>query len=274
MPTKIATALFKGGVGKTTVAINAGHAASELLRLQDPTARVLIIDADTQAGATTLLTGRVFTENDATISTVLTGQHTLAEAIISLDNPSSGLDEEGQAAYAGIDFIPASPHGKVRVGGPEEFWQLRDLLTDLGLPYGLILLDCGYGDSDLTTLALVAADHVLAVTTPTTLGLNGVRQLMDKVAAMRRSFSHMRISGVVANDVAQQEVADKDSMVDLQKQLGDLLWEPPIPRRAIVKRSHTAGLPVTVFKVQAARDLVPRYTELARRMLTLQEEPS
>jgi hypothetical protein len=52
--------------------------------------------------------------------------------------------------------------------------------------------------------------------------------------------------------------------------LGDLLWLPPIPHRAIVKRSHDARLPLSVFKVPAARALVEIYTEVAQRLAPLE----
>ncbi len=272
MPPKIATALFKGGVGKTTITMNTAQAAVEILRRTDPDARLLIVDVDTQAGATMLLTGRTFSETDPTVSTLVTNQHTVDQAMIALDSPSND-DEEARAAWAGIDLIPASPTGKIRVSGPEQFWVLRDLLAKAELTHRLVLLDCGYGDTDMTLLGLVAADHILGVTTATILGANGIKQLVTKVTGMRRSFPHMRISGIIANEVVNTETNDQEVLAQLKEQMGDLLWEPSIPRRAIVKRSQTAGLPVSAFRSPAARDLVGHFTALATRILALEETP-
>lgn len=267
---KTAFANFKGGVGKTTAAVNVATALRDELRSKDPNARILLADADSQAGATALLTGRSPAEYKATLATVLAGEHTLDETLIRLDDPDSGLDEEAQAAWAGIDLIPSNPDSKIRVAGPEDFWMLRDLLEDSSLPYSHALLDCGYGDTDLTTLALVASDEIVVVTSVTALGFNGLDQLVSKVAKMRRSFPHLRIGGVLANDFSARETADQNVLGDMTAKLGDLLWLPPIPHRAIVKRSHDARLPLSVFKVPAARALVEIYTEVAQRLAPLE----
>lgn len=261
-----AYANFKGGVGKTTAVVNTATALRDQLRERDPAARVLILDADTQAGATTLLTGNDPDSYQATLATVLAEQHTLHEAMIGLDDPDAGLDEEAQAAWAGIDLVPCNPDSKIRVGGPEDFWQLRDLLQNTALPHTHVLLDCGYGDTDLTTLALVAADAIVAVTAVTALSMNGLNQLLGKVAKMRRSFPHVRVEGVIANDYSAREITDQAIYAEMAEQLGGLLWEPPIPHRAIVKRSHDARLPLSVFKVPAARALVDIYVQIAARI--------
>jgi len=267
---KTAFANFKGGVGKTTAAVNVATALRDELRQTDPDARVLLADADSQAGATALLTGRSPSDYEATLAKVLAGEYSLDEALVRLDDPASGLDEEAQAAWGGIDLIPSNPESKIRVAGPEDFWQLRDLLDDPSLPYSHAILDCGYGDTDLTTLALVASDEIVVVTTVTALGVNGLEQLVGKVAKMRRSFPHLRIGGVLANDFSARETADQNVLDDMTKSLGELLWSPAIPHRAIVKRSHDARLPLSVFKVPAARALVEIYASVALRLAPLE----
>lgn len=278
MAKRFATAMNKGGVGKTTFTQNVAHSMKRTLRASDPAARVLIIDADTQAGATRLLTNHAFRETDPTISTLLAEQHTFADVIIRLEDSAfiDQDDEDARAAYAGIDLIPASQDGKVRLAGPEDFWALRDRL-DLGetngdLPYAAILMDCGYGDSDLNTLAMIAADHIVAVSNVTALGLNGIIQLINKVAKMKRSFPHMKIDGLVLNDYSAQELADQQMLESMREDLGFLLWEPLIPRRAIVKRSQSAGLPVAaLLPLKPAKELDALYTAHADRMLALED---
>lgn len=273
MPRKFAFALYKGGVGKTTVVINLAVAVIGQLRQNKPTKRILVIDADTQAGATLLLTGRQLTETDPSVSTLLAGKNSIDEVIIELDNPDSGLDEESRAAFAGIDLIPASADGKLRVGSPEQFWQLRDLLDDRDapLPYDYIFIDCGYGDTDLTTLAMVASDDIIAVTSVAALGLNGLSQLISKVGKMRRSFPHVHVTAAIANDYAGRESADQAILADMTAQLGELLWTPPVPHRAVVKKSHDARLPLSVFNVPAARQLVEIFAEFAHRLITMEK---
>lgn len=274
MALRFAVAMNKGGVGKTSFTLNEAWSLAQILRATKPDARVLIIDVDTQAGATQLLTGHRFTDKDPTISTLLSAQYSFADVLIRLEDSDYLEDDDTRAAFEGIDVIPACHEGKVRLSGPEEFWALRDVLDEAeksgDLTHDIVLMDCGYGDSDLNTLAIVAADHIMAVTNVTTLGMNGAAQLIEKVAKMRRSFPHLRISGLVLNDYTAVELADRQVLEDFREQLGNLLWEPPIPRRAIVKRSQVAGLPVSLFHVKGARELVQRYDDIAQRMLTLE----
>ena len=264
----------KGGVGKTSFTLNVAWSLARILRATKSEARVLIIDVDTQAGATQLLTGHRFTDKQPTVSTLLSGQFTFDEVLIRLEDSEFLEDDDTRAAFEGLDVIPASQEGTIRLGGPEEFWVLRDILDEAEksgtLTHDIVLMDCGYGDSDLNTLAIVAADHIMAVTNVTTLGMNGAAQLIEKVAKMRRSFPHLRISGLVLNDFTAGELADQQVLEDFREQLGELLWEPPIPRRTIVKRSQVAGLPVGLFQVRGAKELVQRYDDIAERMLTLE----
>lgn len=274
MALRFAVAMNKGGVGKTSFTLNEAWSLARILRAAKPDARVLIIDVDTQAGATQLLTGYRFTDKQPTVSTLLSGQHTFDEVLIRLEDSEFLEDDDTRAAFVGIDVIPACHEGTIRLGGPEEFWVLRDILDEAeksgALTHDIVLMDCGYGDSDLNTLAIVAADHVMAVTNVTTLGMNGAAQLIEKVAKMRRSFAHLRISGLVLNDYTANELADQQVLEDFREQLSELLWEPPIPRRTIVKRSQVAGLPVGLFAVRGAKELVQRYDDIAQRMLTME----
>lgn len=274
MALRFAVAMNKGGVGKTSFTLNEAWSLARILRAAKPDARVLIIDVDTQAGATQLLTGYRFTDKQPTVSTLLSGQHTFDEVLIRLEDSEFLEDDDTRAAFVGIDVIPACHEGTIRLGGPEEFWVLRDILDEAeksgALTHDIVLMDCGYGDSDLNTLAIVAADHIMAVTNVTTLGMNGAAQLIEKVAKMRRSFVHLRISGLVLNDYTANELADQQVLEDFREQLSELLWEPPIPRRTIVKRSQVAGLPVGLFAVRGAKELVQRYDDIAERMLTLE----
>ena len=274
MALRFAVAMNKGGVGKTSFTLNEAWSLARILRAAKPDARVLIIDVDTQAGATQLLTGHRFTDKQPTISTLLSGQYTFDEVLVRLEDSEFLEDDDTRAAFEGIDVIPACHEGTIRLGGPEEFWVLRDILDEAeksgALTHDIVLMDCGYGDSDLNTLAIVAADHIMAVTNVTTLGMNGAAQLIEKVAKMRRSFVHLRISGLVLNDYTANELADQQVLEDFREQLSELLWEPPIPRRTIVKRSQVAGLPVGLFAVRGAKELVQRYDDIAERMLTLE----
>ena len=134
MALRFAVAMNKGGVGKTSFTLNEAWSLARILRAAKPDARVLIIDVDTQAGATQLLTGYRFTDKQPTVSTLLSGQHTFDEVLIRLEDSEFLEDDDTRAAFVGIDVIPACHEGTIRLGGPEEFWVLRDILDEAESP--------------------------------------------------------------------------------------------------------------------------------------------
>ena len=118
MALRFAVAMNKGGVGKTSFTLNEAWSLARILRAAKPDARVLIIDVDTQAGATQLLTGYRFTDKQPTVSTLLSGQHTFDEVLIRLEDSEFLEDDDTRAAFVGIDVIPACHEGTIRLGGP------------------------------------------------------------------------------------------------------------------------------------------------------------
>lgn len=272
----VTVATLKGGVGKTTVVSHLSPLLAQLLRHRHgPAARLLVIDADTQCGATITFTGRDPALYPATLATVLAGQHTLAQAVLSLDNPSTGLDPENAAARTGIDLLPSNEHSKVRVSTAEDLWALHELLHDLELHtlagVELVLIDCGYGDTDLTELAMVAADQIVAVLTPNALDVHGLNLLLRKIRTMSTTFPHLALSGVIVNQVTSY-LADEEVLNDLVEQLGDRLWQPFIPHRGSIRRANNQHLPMTAYHPQRP-DLIALFAALAQKILPAPARP-
>lgn len=259
---------LKGGVGKTTLVSHLSPHLVELIqRRHGSRARVLVIDADTQCGATITLTGHDPARYGATLATVLGGQHSLPDAVVHLDDPQAGINEVIAAARGGIDLLPSNEWSKVRVERPEDFWALHDLLRDPDATGDaeLVVIDCGYGDTDLTELAMVASDQLVAVVTPNALDVHGLNLLLRKIARMTPTFPHVALSGVIVNQVTSY-LADEEVLNDLVEQLGSQLWQPFVPHRGSIRRANNQHLPMNAYHPRRP-DVVALFRALAAKML-------
>lgn len=272
MPPATAIAHLKGGVGKTVLACNLAHAlVAKLHRDGDTAARVLVADCDPQRGTTYLLAGNdVAPGIKATVATLMAGQTGLAETVIHLDDPAAGLDAYRAAAWAGIDLLPANPESRgIRVSAGTDFWALRDLLSgaNLDLPHvRYVLLDCGYGDTDLTDLALVAGDGVLAVSTTAHMSVVNLGAMQDKIRLMQRSFPHVHLRGVIGNLYHAGWEADDANLADLRANLGEDLWEV-LPARTVVEKAFDRQVPVVDLPDRSVPDITHPLGRIAARLI-------
>lgn len=267
---------LKGGVGKTTVTINLAIALIRLLRRLNPTARIGVWDMDPQALCTALLTGRRPRDFKASVATLVAGLTDLDQTIVRLDE-ADWLDDETREVLAGIDLFPSNPTSILRADTADALWELRELIPELPLPqHTWMLFDCGYGDTDAFTMAAAAADEVIGVTSASEGGLLGLGELQIKLRKMsERMFPHVKLGGVIANDFDLRETAPRAILDNLRGELGELFWEPVIPRRAIVERSHGQRLPLAGMTVAASdratqADLVDRFDQHAHHLVSLE----
>lgn len=272
-PRVVAVLTLKGGVGKTTLTSHiTPHLVAELRR-RKARARVLVVDADTQSGATVTFTGFDPTRLTATLATVLAGRHDLRDTAIALDDHAD-IDETIALARVGTDLLPSNELSKVQVNAVEDFWALRELLHDnTALPphTEFVLIDCGYGDTDLTELAMVASDEIVAVLTPNALDVNGLNLLLRKIGRMRPTFPHLELAGVVVNQLTDY-LADEEVLNDLVEQLGPRLWTPHIPFRAAIRRANNQHLPMSAYHPQRP-ELINLFASLAATMLDPRRRP-
>jgi chromosome partitioning protein len=235
----IVVANQKGGVGKTTTAINLGTALAAIGE------RVLIIDLDPQGNASTGL-GIDRRQRKSSTYDVLVGDKTLADtvqetAVPRLSVAPSTLD------LLGVE-LEISAHS-------DRTFRLKKAIAKMDAEHSdrftYVLVDCPPSLNLLTVNALAAADSVLVPMQCEFFALEGLSQLLSTVEQVRKALNpHLTIHGVVLtmfdprNNLASQVVSD------VRQYMGDKVYETIIPRNVRVSEAPSHGKPVLLYDLK------------------------
>ncbi|MDO5640761.1 MAG: ParA family protein [Paracoccus sp. (in: a-proteobacteria)] len=253
-PVVIAVANQKGGVGKTTTAVNLG---AELAERGNPT---LIIDLDPQGNASTGV-GCPVKGRGATSYDVLSGRYGLNDARTrtSVDNLSL-VPSTPDLSSGDIDFA----------NRPDRIRLLKAAIDQVG-DQKFILIDCPPALGLLTVNALVAADSVLVPLQAEFYALEGLSQLLMTVREVRQGANpDLRLDGVVLTMYDGRNNLSQQVEADARATLGELVYETMIPRNVRISEAPSHGLPVT--KYDPASTGSRAYQALASEFLKRQKD--
>jgi chromosome partitioning protein len=247
----IAIANQKGGVGKTTTAVNLGAslAASEQ--------HTLIIDSDPQGNATSALG---FAKDPA--------RRTLYQALI-LNEPIERVTIDAQ-----IDRLDLIPSDKNLVGAAVELismdsreYRLKEAIQPLRDKYDFILIDCPPSLDILTVNALAASDSVLVPVQCEFLALEGVSELLDTLARMRRAINPLlSIEGILLTMYDDRTTLSKQVAADLRSFFGAQVFESVIPRNVRLAEAPSHGMPVIFYDIHSKG--AESYIQLAKEVIS------
>ncbi len=234
-PRILSIANQKGGVGKTTTAINLAAA------LVERGARVLLVDLDPQGNASTGL-GFAPTERKKTTYDLLLDETPLVEAVVGTE-------------FSGLLLCPSSADLSSAdiqlVSNEKRSFLLHDSLREPQvetLDLDFILIDCPPSLSLLTINAMVASHAVLVPLQAEFFALEGLSQLMLTIREVRRSANPgLRIEGVVLTMVDGRNRLSQQVEHDVRTTLGDLVFKTMIPRNVRLSEAPSYARPVLSY---------------------------
>jgi chromosome partitioning protein len=244
----LAIANQKGGVGKTTTAINLGAGLGALER------RVLLVDCDPQGNATRGLGARAEPPH-------------LYHALVGEVPVSAAIRPSG---FPNLDLVPAQRDlvgiEVELVGEPDWEQRLKTVLAEVAGRYDTILLDCPPSLGHLTVNALVAADGVLVPLQCEYFALEGISELLATIKRVQGSLNpRLQIAGILLTMYDDRTNLSKDVAQEIRSHFAEKVYETVVPRNIRLAEAPSHGLPIFQYDIKSRG--AEAYLAVAREVL-------
>lgn len=228
----IAFANQKGGVGKTTTAINLGASLAAIKK------RVLLVDLDSQGNAGTGL-GFVRSSHSQSVYNVLMGTDSAANNILSTAVPNMHILPSTQAlSGAEVELLDME----------NREYRLRDALRPIMEHYDYILLDCPPALGYITLNALTTANHVIIPLQCEFFPLEGVLHLIKNIKSVQEKWNpNLSILGVLLTMYDRRYGMTRDVENDVRATFGDQVFKTVVPRNVRVAEAPSHGKPALFY---------------------------
>jgi chromosome partitioning protein len=241
----------KGGVGKTTTAINLAYYLAKDFRR-----RVLLIDFDPQGNATSGL-GVEKGALGTTMTDVILGEVGLSEIIVT-------------TKFKGLSVAPTTPqlaNAEVEMTKmSKKFVQLKNAISEIEQDFDVIIVDSPPSLSLLTVNGLIAANYLLLPVQTEFYALEGVSQLLESMKLVRKAMNpELKLLGVLATMYDKRTALSAQVLAEVNKYFKEKVFETVIPRNVRLAEAPSHGVPVGAYDKfsKGAR----AYRELAREVV-------
>ena len=246
----IAVANQKGGVGKTTTAIN----LSASIAVQEKP--ILLIDADPQGNTTTGL-GFQKDPSRRTLYHALSLGESLGKIIL-------------KTQVDGLDLIPSDKNlagAAVELASAENReYRLKEIIEQIRSNYSFIIVDCPPTLDLITLNVLVASDSVLVPIQCEYLALEGVSELLDTLMRIRRTLNPtLAVEGIVLTMYDERTTLSRQVAADLRSFFGNQVFESVIPRNVRLAEAPSHGKPILFYDIHSKG--AEAYIQLAREVI-------